>query len=258
MSVHPSSLVEQGARLGAGVSVGPFSVIGSEVEIGEGTEVGAHVVLEGPLHIGRNNHIFPFAAIGQVPQDLKYRGERSEIVIGDDNRIREFVTIHRGTEGGGALTRIGNGNLIMAYSHIAHDCLLGDEIIMGNGATLAGHVKIDDHAIVGAFCGVHQFCRIGTHAFIGGYTVITQDVIPFAQTIHERGAKTYGPNLLGLERKGISGERIGRIGDALKMLTRSKQNTSQAIEEIREKYSGDEDVDKLVAFVESSERGVIK
>ena len=258
VSIHPSALVDKDARLGDGVSVGPFSVIGSEVEVGEGTEIGAHVVLEGPLHIGRNNHIFPFVAIGQIPQDLKYHGERSEIIIGDDNRIREFVTIHRGTEGGGSLTRIGSGNLIMAYSHIAHDCQLGDGIIMGNGATLAGHVKIDDHAVVGAFCGVHQFCRIGTHAFIGGYTVITQDVIPFARTIHERGAKTYGPNLVGLERKGISAECAGRIGDALKILTRSKKNTSQAIEEIRAKYSGDEDVEKLVSFVETSERGVIK
>ena len=258
MSVHSTALVDSEARLGGNVSVGPYSVIGPEVEVGDETEIGAHVVLAGPLHIGRRNRIFPFAAIGQIPQDLKYRGEKSEIIIGDDNRIREFVTIHRGTKGGGSLTKVGSDNLIMAYCHIAHDCRLGDHIIMGNGATLAGHVEVGDHAVIGAFCGLHQFCKIGTYAFIGGYTVITQDVVPYARTIHERSARTYGPNTVGLERKGFSAERIGRVGEALKMLTRSKLNTTQALEQMREQYPGDEDIENLVQFVERSERGVIK
>ncbi len=258
VTIHSTAVVDEGAKLAPSVTVGPYSVIGPEVEIGDETEIGAHVVIEGPTHIGRRNHIFPFASIGQIPQDLKYRGERSEVIIGDDNRIREYVTIHRGTEGGGALTKVGNGNLIMAYCHIAHDCILGDQIILGNLATLAGHVVIQDHAIISAFSGVHQYCHVGTHAFIGPHTSITQDALPYAQTIHERAAKTYGPNLVGLERRGFSAKRVERIGQALKLLTRSKLNTSRALEEIRKKFGEDDDVQKLVQFVEQSERGVIK
>lgn len=258
MSIHPTAIVDAGARLGRDVTVGPYSVIGTGVEVGEETEIGAHVVLEGPMRLGRRNRIFPFACIGQIPQDLKYQGERSEIEIGDDNRIREYVTIHRGTEGGGALTRLGNDNLIMAYSHIAHDCILGSHIILGNAATLAGHVVIHDHVIVGAFSGVHQFCAVGTHAFIGGYTVITRDVLPYARTIHEREARTYGANTVGLERKQFSDERIERIERALRLLTRSKLNTTQALEQIRQELGADGDVEALLEFVEKSERGVIK
>jgi len=258
MSVHPTAIIDPKARLAASVRVGPYAVIGAEVEIGEETEVGAHAVIEGPIRIGRRNRIFPFASVGLIPQDLKFRGERSEVIIGDDNRIREFVTIHRGTTGGGTLTRIGNDNLLMAYVHVAHDCLLGDHIIMGNAATLAGHVVIDDYATIGAFSGVHQFCRIGRHAFIGGYTVITQDVVPYSRTVHEREAKVYGVNVIGLRRRGFSEERIERLEQAMKLLTRSKLNTAQALEKIRASFDRDEDVAALVQFVESAERGIVK
>ncbi len=258
MTIHPSAVIDPQARLAATVRVGPYTVIGAEVEIGEETEVGSHVVIEGPTRIGRRNRLFPFSTIGVIPQDLKFRGERSEVIIGDDNRIREFVSIHRGTEGGGALTRIGNFNLLMAYVHIAHDCLVGDHTILGNGVTLAGHVLIEDHATVGAFCGVHQFCRIGRHAFIGGYTVITQDVLPFSRTVHERGAKVYGVNVVGLRRRGFDEARIEQIHQAMRLLTQSKLNTTQALEKIRETLDRSEDVEALVRFVESAERGVVK
>jgi len=258
MTIHPTAVIDPQARLAASVRVGPYAVIGAEVEIGEETEVGAHVVIDGPIRIGRRNRIFPFCTIGLIPQDLKFRGERSEVIIGDDNRIREFVSIHRGTEGGGALTRMGNFNLLMAYVHIAHDCLLGDSVIMGNGATLAGHVVIEDHATVGAFCGVHQFCRIGRHAFVGGYTVVTQDVLPFSRTVHERGAKVYGVNVVGLRRRGFADARIEQIHQAVRLLTQSKLNTSQALEKIRESIDQNEDIEALVRFVETAERGVIK
>lgn len=258
MSLHPTAIIDPQARLAASTRVGPYTVIGPEVEIGEETEVGAHVVIEGPTRIGRRNRIFPFCSIGLIPQDLKFRGERSEVIIGDDNRIREFTSIHRGTEGGGALTRLGNFNLIMAYAHIAHDCLIGDNTILGNGATLAGHVLIEDWAIVGAFVGVHQFCRIGRHAFIGGYSVVTQDVLPFSRTVHERGAKVYGINIVGLRRRGYPEERLDPLHQAIRLLTQSKLNTTQALEKIRETLDQNEDIKALVRFVESSERGVIK
>ncbi|MBI2957142.1 MAG: acyl-ACP--UDP-N-acetylglucosamine O-acyltransferase [Acidobacteria bacterium] len=258
MSVHHTAIVDAQARLGASVRVGPYTVIGAEVEIGEETEVGAHAVVEGPTRIGRRNRIFPFASIGLIPQDLKFRGERSEVIIGDDNRIREFVTIHRGTTGGGALTRLGNQNLVMAYAHIAHDCLIGDHCILGNAATLAGHVIIEDWAVIGAFCGIHQFCRIGRHAFIGGYTVITQDVLPFSRTVQERETRVYGVNVIGLRRRGFTRERIERIHQAFRLLTQSGLNTSQALEQMRQSLNQDEDVAALVRFIETSERGVIK
>ncbi len=259
MNVHPTAVVDPQARLAPSARVGPYATIGPEVEIGEETEVGSHVVIEGPTRIGRRNRLFPFSTIGVIPQDLKFRGERSQVVIGDDNRIREFVSIHRGTEGGGALTQIGNSNLLMAYVHIAHDCILGDQIIMGNGATLAGHVVIEDCAVVGAFVGIHQFCRIGRHGFVGGYTVITQDVLPFSRTVHERTAKVFGVNVVGLRRRGFAGERIKRLEKAVNLLTRSNLNTSQAVEEIRRSFNTmDEDVEAIVRFVEQSRRGVVK
>ncbi|MFQ5663396.1 MAG: acyl-ACP--UDP-N-acetylglucosamine O-acyltransferase [Terriglobia bacterium] len=258
MDIHPTAVIDPQARLAETVCVGPYTVIGSEVEIGEGTEVGAHVVIEGPTRIGCRNRFFPFSTIGLIPQDLKFRGERSEVVIGDDNRIREFVSIHRGTTGGGALTRLGNDNLIMAYSHIAHDCLIGDHCILGNGATLAGHVVIEDYAIVGAFVGVHQFCRIGCHGFIGGYTVITQDVLPFSRTVHEREARVYGVNVVGLRRRGFSKERIECIHQAVRLFTQAKLNTAQALEQLRENREQNEDIKTLVRFVETAERGVVK
>ncbi|MFQ5696618.1 MAG: acyl-ACP--UDP-N-acetylglucosamine O-acyltransferase [Terriglobia bacterium] len=258
MSVHATAVIDPQARLAAGVRVGPYAVIGAEVEIGEDTEVGAHAVFEGPTRIGRRNRIFPFCTIGVVPQDLKFKGERSEVIIGDENRIREFVSLHRGTEGGGAVTRVGSQNLIMAYSHVAHDCQIGDHCILGNGATLAGHVIIEDWANVGAFVGVAQFCRVGAHAFIGGYTVITQDVLPFSRTVHERHAKVYGINTVGLQRRGFSRERMERIRQAMKLLTKSSLNTAQALEQIRQNANQSEDIEALLRFVEASQRGVIK
>jgi UDP-N-acetylglucosamine acyltransferase len=258
MSIHPTAIIDPGAQLAPTVGVGPYAVIGAEVVIDEETDIGAHVVIEGPTRIGRRNRIFPFCTIGLIPQDLKFRGERSEVIIGDDNRIREFVSIHRGTEGGGALTKLGNLNLIMAYVHIAHDCLLGDSVILGNAATLAGHVVIEDFASVGAFSGVHQFCRIGRHAYVGGYTVITQDVLPFSRTVHERDAKVYGVNVVGLRRRGYEETRIEHIHKALRLLTQAKLNTSQALEKIRETVERNEDIEALVKFVEASDRGVIK
>jgi len=258
VSIHPTAIIDPQARLHSSVRVGPYAVIGPEVEIGEGTEVGAHAIIEGPIRIGRRNRIFPHASVGLIPQDLKFKGERSEVIIGDDNRIREFVTLHRGTEGGGAVTRLGNDNLIMAYSHIAHDCQIGDHCILGNAATLAGHVVIEDWAIVGAFCGVHQFCRIGRHAFIGGYTVITQDVLPFSSTVQERETRVYGVNLVGLRRRGFDRERLERLQQAFRLLTQSSLNTSQALEQIRASLNQHEDIDALVRFIEASERGVIK
>lgn len=258
MTIHPTAVIDPKARLSGSARVGPYAVIGAEVEIGEETEVGAHAVLEGPTRIGRRNRIFPFASIGLIPQDLKFRGERSEVIIGDDNRIREFVTIHRGTEGGGRLTRLGSNNLVMAYAHIAHDCLIGDDCILGNAATLAGHVVIEDWAVVGAFVGVHQFCRVGRHAFIGGYSVITQDVLPYSRTVHEREAKAYGVNVVGLRRRGFPEERIDRLHQAFRLLSQSKLNTSQALEKIRETLDQSEDIAVLVRFIETSERGVIK
>jgi UDP-N-acetylglucosamine acyltransferase len=258
VSVHPTAVVDPQARLHASVRVGPYAVIGAEVEIGEDTEVGAHAIIEGPIRIGRRNRIFPHASLGLIPQDLKFHGERSEVVIGDENRIREFATIHRGTEGGGALTRLGNHNLVMAYVHIAHDCLLGDHCILGNAATLAGHVVIEDWVSVGAFSGVHQFCRIGRHAFIGGYSVITKDVLPYSLTVQEREARVFGLNVVGLRRRGFSSERIDRLQQAFRLLTQSKLNTSQALEQIRSTLNQDEDVAGLVRFIETADRGILK
>ena len=258
MNVHPTAVVDPQARLHPSVRVGPYAVIGAEVEIGEDTEVGAHAIIEGPIRIGRRNRIFPHSSVGLIPQDLKFKGERSEVVIGDDNRIREFSTIHRGTEGGGAVTRIGSHNLLMAYTHVAHDCLLGDHCILGNAATLAGHVVIEDWAIVGAFCGVHQFCRVGRHAFIGGYTVITQDVLPFSRTVQERETRVFGINALGLRRRGFSPERLERLQQAFRLLTQSKLNTSQALEQIRTTLNQDDDVAALVRFIETADRGITK
>ncbi len=258
MSIHPTAIVDPQARLHSSVRVGPYAVIGAEVEIAEDTEVGAHAIIEGPIRIGRRNRVFPHTSVGLIPQDLKFKGERSEVVVGDDNRIREFVTIHRGTEGGGSITRLGSHNLIMAYSHIAHDCQIADHCILGNAATLAGHVVIEDWAIVGAFSGVHQFCRIGRHSFIGGYTVITQDVLPFSSTVQERETRVFGVNLVGLRRRGFDRERLERLQQAFRLLTQSNLNTTQALEQIRASLNQHEDVEALVRFIETSERGVIK
>lgn len=255
--VHPSAIVSPGARMAASATVGPYCIVGEEVEIGEDCELQAHVFVQGPLRMGARNHFFPYSTIGVVPQDLKFRGERSETVIGNDNTFREFVTVHRGTKGGGALTSVADGCLVMAYSHIAHDCHLGRGVILGNGVTLGGHVAIEEYATVGAFTGVHQFCRVGRHSIVGGYSVITQDVLPFSKTVSGREVKSFGVNKVGLERRGFSSEQIGKLHHAFRLLLSSRLNTSQALERIRSDGLSPE-VEQLLAFIESSERGVIK
>lgn len=256
--IHPTAVIHPGARLGPGVRVGPYCVIGDEVEIDDDCDLMAHVYLEGPLRVGTGNTFFPYSSIGVIPQDKKFRGERTETVIGKGNTFREFVTVHRGTKGGGGVTRLGDANLIMAYAHIAHDCLVGNHTVLANGVTLAGHVQIEDYAVVGAFCGIHQFCRVGRHSIIGGYSVVTQDVLPFSMTVSERETKLFGANKVGLERNGFSEERRNKLNKAFRLLKSSKLNTAQAMEKIRAEVGDSEDVRELVRFVESSERGFIK
>lgn len=258
MSIHTTAMIDPGAKIHPSCKVGSYCTIGAKVELGEGCELISHVVIDGPTKIGARNRFFPFSSIGLAPQDLSYAGEPTRLEMGDDNVVREFVTINRGTAKGGALTRIGSHCLIMAYTHIAHDCVIGDHVIMANAATLGGHVIVEDWATVGALCPVHHFVRIGAHAFIGGGTTITRDVLPFSKTAAERGTRAYGLNAIGLERRGFSKERIGKIHHAYKVLLASKLNTSQALEKLKSEADRGEDVEMLIRFVEESERGVIK
>jgi UDP-N-acetylglucosamine acyltransferase len=258
MKAHPTAVIHPKAKIACSVAVGPYAVIGEGVEIGEDSEVMAHAVVEGPTRIGKRNRIFPFAAVGLPCQDLKYQGEPTRLEVGDGNTIREFATLHRGTVEGGGLTRIGNRNLLMAYVHIAHDCTLGDHIIMANGASLAGHVEVGDHATVGAFCGIHQFCRIGAYSFLGSYTVVNKDILPYSKTTADRPMGVYGANRLGLERRGLSEEDIKELDKAFRLLSRSKLNTAQALEAIEAQGLRSEHVRALVEFVRTSQRGVVK
>jgi len=256
--IHATAIVDAAARIGSSCRIGPYCTVGPDVELGDGCELISHVVLEGPTRIGRQNRIFPFASLGMAPQDLKYAGEPTRLEIGDHNVIREYVTINRATAGGGGTTRVGSHNLIMAYAHIAHDCQIGDHVILANAATLGGHVFVEDWAVVGALCPVHQFVRIGAHSYIGGGTTITRDVLPFSKTVAARDTHAYGLNSVGLERRGFTRERIAKIHHAYKVLLASKMNTSQALEKLRSEQDRGEDVDMLIRFIESSERGVIK
>lgn len=258
MAIHPTAVIDPRATVHPASAIGPYSVIGADVELGEGCELVSHVAVEGPTKIGAHNRIFPFSSIGLAPQDLSYKGEPTRLEIGDHNTIREFVTINRGTVKGGGLTRVGSNNLIMAYTHIAHDCRIGDHIIMANAATLGGHVTVEDWATVGALCPVHHFVRIGKYAFIGGGTTVTRDVLPFSKTSAERGTHAYGLNAVGLERRGFTKERIRKIHHAYRLLLASKLNTSQALERLKAEADRGEDVEMLIQFIESSERGVIK
>jgi UDP-N-acetylglucosamine acyltransferase len=226
--------------------------------MGEHCELISHVVLQGPTKLGSHNRIFPFAVIGMGPQDLTYKGEPTRLEIGDHNEIREYVTIHRGTVKGGQLTQVGSHCLIMAYAHIAHDCFVRDHVIMANAATLAGHVTIEEWATVGAFSPVHQFARVGAHAYIGGGTIVTQDVLPFSKTSATRENRAFGANSIGLERRGFTPERIKKIQRAFRVLLASKLNTTQALERLRSEPDPGEDVAMLIRFIESSDRGVIK
>ncbi len=258
MKVHPTAVIDARARVPASCVIGPYCVIGAEVELGENCRLLSHVAIEGPTKIGSDNSFFPFCAIGMAPQDVTYRGEPTRLEIGDHNEIRECVTITRGTLKGGGLTRVGSHTLIMAYAHIGHDTVIGDHCMLVNGATLAGHVTVEEWAVVGALCPVHQFVRIGAHAYIGGGTTITQDVLPFSMTSASRDTHAYGLNKVGLERRGFSKERIGKLHHAYKTLLASKLNTSQALEKLKSEPDHGEDVEMLIRFIESAGRGVIK
>ena len=255
--IHPSAIVSPLAKIGADCYIGAFCIVGEEVSLGEKVRLDSHVVAGGKTTIGDETHVFPFVSIGLAPQDLKYGGEPTATEIGKRNQIREFVTIHRGTSGGGGVTRIGDDNLLMAQAHIAHDCRIGNEIIMANAATLAGHVEIADKANIGAYSGVHQFCRIGYEAFVGGYSVVVKDAMPFA-TIQGNHAKCYGLNRVGMRRRGYGRETIEKLHRAFHLLLSAKLNTTQAVEKIKEEITGCAEVDLLVRFIESSKRGVVK
>jgi UDP-N-acetylglucosamine acyltransferase len=258
MPIHPTAIVDPLARIAESADIGPYSIVGAEVEIGPRTSLMAHNFIEGPTWIGEDNILFPFSSIGVASQDLKYKGERAETRIGHRNRIREFVTIHRGTKGGGLVTRIGSDNLLMTYAHVAHDCQIGDHVILGNSVGLAGHVAIEDWVDVAPFSGVHQFCRLGRHAFIGPYSVIKQDIMPFSLTSYKPEVSVFGANSIGLERRGFPKETVEALQTALRLLTRSNLNTSQAIERIRAEVPPCAEVEELIEFIRASERGVVK
>ncbi len=261
MPIHPSAIVAAGAEVPASCTVGPFCTVGPEVVLGEGCTLVSHVVLDGRTTLGARNTVHPFACLGVAPQDLKYRGEPTGLRIGDDNSIREYVTISRGTAGGGGTTTVGDGCLIMAYVHIGHDSHIGNGCILANAATLAGHVTVEDFAVVGALNPVHQFCTVGRYAYIGGGTTITQDVLPFSLTSVRRENRAFGLNKLGLERRGFSADELRQLRAAYRLLQTSHLNTSDAVAAIRAKIEAGEfgpHVRYLVEFIARSERGVIK
>jgi UDP-N-acetylglucosamine acyltransferase len=255
--IHPTALVAPEAQLAADVTVGAFSIIGPRVRIGAASVVGPHVVIEGRTTIGARNQIFQFASVGAIPQDLKYRGEDSELIIGDDNRIREFCTLQPGTEGGGMLTRLGDGNLLMNYSHIAHDCVLGDRNIVANGTQLGGHVLIEDGVVIGALSGIHQFVRLGESAIIGAGSMVSQDVPPFCNATGDR-ARLHGLNTIGLKRRGLSDTDIQSLKRAYRIMFQSNLRAIEAIARIRAEIPGVPAVERFAAFIESSERGVCR
>src|SRR5436309_11029492 len=256
--IHPTAVVSDEATLAEDVEVGAYALIGADVTIGAGSVVGPYTRVEGPTTIGARNHFFGHASIGGPPQDLKYHGERTALKIDDDNVFREFVTINRGTQGGGGLTTIGSHNFFMAYAHVAHDCHVGSNTIFANCATLAGHVEVGDFAQIGAFSAVHQFCRVGEHAFIGGGTMCTQDVLPYAKTVAARDNNTYGINTIGLQRKGFSPETIEALQRAYRILVRSKLKLDDALIQIETDLSNYPEARYLVDFVRASQRGVIR
>ena len=255
--IHETAIVSPNAEIGGDCYIGAYSTVGDTVVLGNKVHLESHVVIDGKTTVGDETRIFPFVSIGLAPQDLKYKGEPTATEIGKRNHIREFVTVHRGTAGGGGGTKIGDDNLLMAQAHVAHDCQLGNEIIMANAATLAGHVEIADRANIGAYSGVHQFCRVGLEAFVGGYSVVVKDAMPFA-VIQGNHAKCYGLNRVGMRRRGYSKETIEKLHHAFYLLLSAKMNTTQAIEKIKHEISGCPEVDLLVEFIESSKRGVVK
>jgi UDP-N-acetylglucosamine acyltransferase len=258
LSIHPTAIVAPTAVIPESCVIGPWCTVGPNVVLGEGCELISHVVLDGNLRAGARNRFYSFACVGVAPQDLKYRGEPTGVSLGDDNTIREGVTISRGTAGGGGTTQVGSHCLIMAYTHIGHDSVIGNHCILANAATLAGHVTVEDYATVGALCPVHQFCRIGRYSYIGGGTTITQDVLPFSLTSAKREVHAYSINKVGLERHGFDRERLRVIHHAFRFLLAGKMNIGQAIARLREEGIQSADVQYLVEFVEKAERGIIR
>ena len=257
MKVHQTALVDPLAELGKDVEIGPYSRLGAAVKLGDGCRLLSHVVLEGDSEFGEANVFHPFCTIGTAPQDLKYRGGRTRLKVGSNNVFREYVNVNIGTEGGGGVTSIGDHNLFMAYTHVAHDCHIGHHTIFANAATLGGHVVVQDHSVIGAFSGVHQFCRIGAYAFVGGYSAVTKDALPYMKTVGNR-ARVLTVNTTGLTRHGFDAETIARIRVAYRILFQSKLNTRQALERLKARLAGHAEIDRLIAFIESSERGIIK
>jgi UDP-N-acetylglucosamine acyltransferase len=258
VAIHPTAIIDPDADISREAEIGPYCIIGSGVTIGARTRLVAQVYLEGKLTIGSDNIFYPYSSIGVAPQDKKYKGEPSETRIGDRNSIREFVTIHRGTEGGGMVTAIGDGNLLMAYVHVAHDVIIGNHTIIANGVTFAGHVTVEDFANIGGLCAIHQFVRIGRHAMVGSSSVIKQNVLPFSITATDHKAEVYGANRIGLERKGYDANAIEPLQNAFRMLTRAGLNTSQALGRIEEELPQTDEVRELLDFVRASQRGFVK
>lgn len=256
-TIHPTAVVDSAAELGDDVVVGPHAIVGAEVVVGDRCRIDASAHVQGPTRLGSDNRVYPFACVGFDPQDLKFEGERTELVVGDHNHFREHTTVHRGTGHGGGLTTVGSHNLFMVGTHVAHDCRVGNHTIFANNATLAGHVEVDDHAVISAFTSVHQFCRVGRHAYIGGYSVITRDALPFVKTVGGKPA-CFGINRIGLERKGFDAEALKALERAYRILVRQKLATTHALETLREELADDPNVGHLVAFVEGSQRGVIR
>ena len=258
MTIHPTAIVAPTAVIPDSCTVGPWCTVGPHVVLGEACELISHVVLDGHLTAGARNRFSPFACVGVAPQDLKYRGEPTGVTLGDDNTIRECVTISRGTLGGGGMTTVGSHCLLMAYVHIGHDSLIGDHCILANNATLAGHVTVEDYVTVGALSPIHQFCRVGRHAYIGGGTVVTQDVLPFSLTSATREAHAFGMNKVGLERRGFDKERLRALHHAFRLLLAGKMNAAQAVEKLKAESSSSDDVNYLLDFIEKSKRGIIR
>ncbi|HET7437573.1 MAG TPA: acyl-ACP--UDP-N-acetylglucosamine O-acyltransferase [Thermoanaerobaculia bacterium] len=257
-TIDQTAVVSSDAQIGADVTIGPYAIIGPNVTIGAGTVIGPHLRIEGPTTIGERNRFFGQASIGTEPQDLKFKGEATELRIGNGNTFREFTTINRGTTGGGGVTTIGDNNFFMAYSHVAHDCHVGSNTIFANNATLAGHVDVGDFATIGAFSAVHQFCHVGDHAFIGGGSICTQDVLPFVKTVGNRPAQTYGINTIGLERKGFAKPTIEALQRAYRILVRSHLKLADALARIDAELGDVPEVRYFADFVRKAQRGVIR
>jgi UDP-N-acetylglucosamine acyltransferase len=258
MAIHPTAIVDPKADVSSEAEIGPYCIVGAGVTIGARTRLMAHVYLEGKLTIGEDNTFYPYCSCGVAPQDKKYKGELSETRIGNRNTIREFVTIHRGTEGGGMVTSIGDGNLMMAYVHVAHDVIIHNQTILANGVTFAGHVIVEDYVNVGGLSAIHQFVRIGQHSIVGSYSVIKQNVLPYSITASDHEAKVYGANRVGLERRGFGAEDIEPLQNAFRLLTRSGLNTTQALAKIEEEIPQTAEVGHVLEFIRNSQRGFLK